>query len=155
MGQIPLTWPAQSLCPRTYINHQRSLTSTTRPPIIGGMEHYLKKVTNNKNLFFPTPLSHPPWFLPLLLLPLTTNLSYSQQPRRIWTCHFPKILLPLLAPKINTLSAPIVSSPPSLDQTLKYSFHQDSPHISTYTVLTVIMKPTTIYNSSTNSHLSF
>ena len=155
MGPIPLTWLAQSLCPRTYINHQRSLTSTTRPPIIGGMEHYLKKVTNNKNLFFPTPLSHPPWFLPLLLLPLTTNLSYSQQPRRIWTCHFPQILLPLLAPKINTLSAPIVSSPPSLDQTLKYSFHQDSPHISTYTVLTVIMKPTTIYNSLTNSHLSF
>ena len=155
MGQMPLTWPAQSLCPRTYINHQRSLTPTTRPQIIGGMEHYLKKVTNNKNLFFPTPLSHPPWFLPLLLLPLTTNLSYSQQPRRIWTCHFPKISLPLLAPKINTLSAPIVSSPPSLDQTLKYSFHQDSPHISTYTVLTVIMKPTSIYNSLKNSHLSF
>ncbi len=148
MGQIPLTWSDQSLCPRTYIIHQRSLTPTTRPQIIGGMEHYLKKVTNNKRFFFLTPLSHPPWFLPLLLLPRTTNLSYSQQLRRIWTCHFPKIPLPLLAAKIKILSAPIVSSPPSLDQTLKYSFHHDSPHISTYyTVLTVIMKPTTIYNS--------
>ena len=55
----------------------------------------------------------------------------------------------------QNLSAPVVSSPPSLDQTLRYSFHHDSPHISIYTVFTVIMKPTTIHNSSTNSTLSF
>jgi hypothetical protein len=113
------------------------------------------KRDQQQKILLPNAIVTFPWLLPLLLLPLTTNLLYSQQPRRIWNPHFPQIPLPLLAPKINTLPALIVSSPPSLDQTLKYSFHQDSPHISTYTVLTVIMKPTTIYNSLTNSHLSF
>ena len=155
MGQIPLTWSAQSLCPKTFIIHQRSLTPTTRLQIIGGMEHYLQNVTNNKKFFLPTPFSHSPWLLPLLLLPLTTNLSYSQQPRRIWNPHFPQIPLPLQALKITTLSAPVVSSPPSLDQTLRYSFHHDPPHITIYTVFTVIMKTTTIHNSSINSTLSF
>ncbi len=145
MGQIFLPWPAQSLWPRTYTLNQRSLTQTTRSQIIGGMERYLKMWPTTKNSFSHATLTSP-WFLPLLL-PLTKNLSNSQQPRRIWTCHFPKIPLPLLAPKIKTLSAPIASSPPSLDQTLKCSSHHDSSHIPTYTVPTVIMKPKIIHNS--------